>query len=88
MPRCQRSSPKFSLLSQWKRSKIKLMSESGIPMLRDNKACMHIKYKTRSNMYISINELKIRSGSSDHIHRSTCLNITYKELINDAEVER
>jgi len=56
-------------------------------MLRDNKACPHVKYKSGSNMYTSIKGLQIHNGSFDHIHRSTCHNITYKEPINDAEVE-
>ena len=64
----------------------KLLSESGIPMLSDDKSCLHVKYKSGSNMHISIKELKIHSGSSHHIQISTCFNITYKELINDIEV--
>lgn len=64
----------------------KLLSEAGIPMLRNSKACLHVKYKSGSNMHISINELKIHNGSSDHNHESSCLNITYREIINDAEV--
>lgn len=56
-------------------------------MLRDNKASLHIKYKSGSNIYTNIKGLKIHNGSSNHIHRSTCHNITYKGLINDAKVE-
>jgi len=56
-------------------------------MLKDNKSCLHIKYKSGSNMYTSIKGPKIHSGSSDHIHRSACHNIAYKELINDVEVQ-
>ena len=64
----------------------KPLSEVGIPMLRESKACPHVNYKSGSNMHTSIKELKIHNGSSDHIQISTCLNITDKELINDAEV--
>ena len=64
----------------------KLLSERAIPMIIDTKACLHVKYKIGSNMYTSIKELKIHNGSSNHIQVSTCVNITYKELINDVEV--
>ena len=37
-------------------------------------------------MHTSIKELQIHNGSSNHNQESTCLNITYKELINDVEV--
>jgi len=40
------------------KAKKKLLSEVGIPMLRNSKACLHVKYKSRSNMHISIKELK------------------------------
>jgi len=43
MLRLERSSPEFSLPSEQKISEIKLMSEVGIPMLRDNKACPYVK---------------------------------------------
>jgi len=55
-------------------------------MLKNIKACLHIKYKSRSNMHTHIKELEIHNGSSDHNQGSTCLNITHKELINDVEV--
>lgn len=64
----------------------KLLSKVDIPMLRDSKACLHVKYKNGSNMHKCIKELKIHNGSFDHIQVSTCLNITYKELINGVEV--
>lgn len=64
----------------------KLLSEASIHMLRYSKACLHVKYKSGSNMHTSIKELKIHNGSSNHIQVSTCLNITYKKLINDAEL--
>ena len=64
----------------------KLLSEVVIPMLRNSKACPHVKYKSRSNMHTSIKELKIHNGSSYHNPESTCLNITYKEPINDVEI--
>lgn len=64
----------------------KLLSKVGIPMLRDNTECLHVKYKIGSNIHTCIKELKIHSGASDHIEISTCLNITYKELMNGAEI--
>jgi len=36
-------------------------------------------------MYTSIKELKVHNESSDHDRKSTCMNITYKKTINDAE---
>jgi len=77
---------KIEIAKQVKEIRKKLLFEVGIPILRDSKACPHVKYKSGSNMHTSIKELKIHNGSSHHIQISTCMNITYKELINDVEV--
>ena len=53
-------------------------------MLRESKACPHIKYKQIHCVY-KYKELKVHNGSSDHNRTSTCLNITYKKMINEAE---
>ena len=42
----------------------KFLSEVGIPIPRDNKACLHVNYKIGSTMYTSIKELKLHSGHS------------------------
>ena len=53
-------------------------------MLRESKACPHIKYKQNQYVY-KYKELKVHNGSSDRDQKSTCPNITYKKKINDVE---
>ena len=53
-------------------------------MLREGKACPHIKYKWIQYVY-KYKELKVHNGSFNHDRKITCLNITYKKMINDAE---
>ena len=84
LPRLRRTSPEFSLPSNQKEIRKKLLSEAGIPMLRESKACSHIKYKQIHYVY-NYEELKVHNGSSDHDKKSTCLNITYRKMINEVD---
>jgi hypothetical protein len=53
-------------------------------MLKESKACLHIKYKWIHYIY-KYEELRVHNGSSDRDRKSTCLNITYMKMINEAD---
>jgi len=80
----RRTSPDFNLPIQQKQIRKKQLYEAGIPMLRESKACFHIKYKQIHYVY-KYKELKVHNRSSDHDRTSTCLNIRYKKMLNEVE---
>ena len=80
----RRTSAEFSLPSHQKEIRKIMLSEVGIPMLRESKACLHMNYKWIQYVY-KYKDLEVHNGSSDRDQKSTCLNITYKKMISEAE---
>ena len=84
LSRLRRTSPEFSLQSHQKRSKRIFYLRWAYPCSEKVKHVL-ILSTSRSNMYTGIKKLKVHNGSSNRDKKSTCLNITHKKTINDAE---